>query len=87
MAEIFVQPLVGTVCLIVFHDIQAVMDFRDDCAWQLSLQVVSSHNSSQQNFFYPFGPSFGTHICMPHLPLVMSVLSHTIIRGCWKILQ
>jgi hypothetical protein len=41
MVEIFVQPLVGVLCLIVFH-IQAVMDSPDLCAWQLGLQVVSS---------------------------------------------
>ncbi len=47
MVEIFVQPLVGALCLIVFH-IQAVMDSPDHFAWQLGLQVVSSQNSSQQ---------------------------------------
>ncbi len=54
MVEIFGQPLVGALCLIVFH-IQAVMDSPDHCAWQLGLQVVSSQNSSQQKFFDPFG--------------------------------
>jgi hypothetical protein len=51
MVEIFVQPLVGALCLTVFH-IQAVMDSPDHCAWQLGLkpklQVVSSQNSSQE---------------------------------------
>ncbi len=47
MVEIFVQPLVGALCLIVFH-IQAVMDSPDHCAWQLDLQVVLSQNSIQQ---------------------------------------
>ena len=47
MVEIFVQPLVGALCLIVFH-IQVVMYSPDHCAWQLGLQVVSSRNSSQQ---------------------------------------
>ncbi len=65
MVEIFVQPLVGPLCLIVFH-IQAVMDPPDYCAWQLGLQVVSSQNSSQREFF----DHFGTHICTPHLPSV-----------------
>jgi hypothetical protein len=62
MVEIFEQPLVGVVCLIVFH-IQAVMDSPDHCVWQLGFQVVSSPNSSQRNFFDPFG----TNICMPLL--------------------
>ena len=62
MVEIFVQPLVGALCLIVFH-IQAVMDFPDHFAWQLGLQVVSSQNSSQKKFF----DLLGTHICMPLL--------------------
>jgi hypothetical protein len=47
MVEIFAQPLVGALCLIVFH-IQAVIDSPDHCAWQLGLQVVTSQNSSQQ---------------------------------------
>ena len=67
MVEIFVQPLVGALCLIVFH-IQAVMDSPDNCAWQLGFQVVSSQNSSQlpaasKTFF----DLLGTHICMPLL--------------------
>ncbi len=68
MVEIFVQPLVGVLCLIVFH-IQTVMDSPDHCALQLGLQVVSSQNSSQQNFFDPFG----AHICTPHLPSVLRI--------------
>ncbi len=43
MVEIFVKPLVGALCLIVFH-IQAVMDSSAHCALQLGLQVVSSQN-------------------------------------------
>ncbi len=62
MVEIFVHPLIGALCLVVFH-IQAVMDSPDHCAWQLGLQVVSSQNSSQQKFF----DLLGTHICMPLL--------------------
>jgi hypothetical protein len=62
MVELFVHPLVGAVCLIVFH-IQAVMDSPDHCAWQLGLQVVSSQNLSQEPFF----DLLGTHICMPLL--------------------
>ncbi len=62
MVEILVQPLVGALCLIVFH-IQAVMDSPDHCAWQLGLQVVYSRNSSQRKFF----DLLGTHICMPLL--------------------
>jgi hypothetical protein len=57
MVEIFAQPLVGALCLIVFH-IQAVIDSPDHCAWQLGLQVVSSKNSSQKKFF----ALLGTHI-------------------------
>ncbi len=59
MVEIFVQPLVGALCLIVFH-IQAVMDSPDHCAWQLGLQAVSCQNSSQRKFF----DLLGTHICI-----------------------
>ncbi len=62
MVEIFVQPLVGALCLIVFH-IQAVMDSPDHCAWILGLQVVSSQNLSHQKFFN----LLGMHICMPLL--------------------
>ena len=62
MVEIFIQPLVCVLCLIVFH-IQAVMDSPDHCAWQLGLQVLSSQNLSQQQFF----DLLGTHICMPLL--------------------
>jgi hypothetical protein len=45
MVEIFIHPLVGALCLIVFH-IQAVMDSPDHCAWQLGLQVLSSRFSA-----------------------------------------
>ena len=62
MVEILAQPLVGALCLIVFH-IQAVIDSPDHCAWQLGLQVLSSQNLSQQQFF----DLLGTHICMPLL--------------------
>jgi hypothetical protein len=62
MVEIFVQPLVGVLCLTVFH-IQAVMGSPDHCAWQRGLQVESSQNLSQQKFF----DLRGTHICMPLL--------------------
>ncbi len=63
MVEIFVQPLVGALWLIVFH-IQAVMDSPDHCAWQLGLHVASCQNSSQGKFFN----AFSTHICKPYLP-------------------
>jgi hypothetical protein len=57
MVEIFVQLLVGALCLIVFC-IQAVMDTPDRCAWQVGLQVKREttvlqnqmHPSQQKDF-------------------------------------
>ncbi len=69
MVEISVQPLVGVLCLIVFH-IQAVMDPPDHCAWQLGSQVVSSQNSSQQKVLQ--SPWY-THF---HVTYTISIVFH-----------